>query len=66
MASDQISKIILGLKKIINKNLNAFWICPLIDESEKLELTAATKRFERLKKIFGSKVSIIHGKMNIE
>ena len=66
MASDQISKIILGLKKIINKNLNAFWICPLIDESEKLELTAATKRFERLKKIFGSKVGIIHGKMDIE
>ena len=34
------------------RKLNAFWICPLIDESEKLDLTAATKRFEKLEKIF--------------
>ena len=37
--------------KIIDKKLNAFWVCPLIDESEKLDLTAATNRFEKLKKL---------------
>ena len=64
--SGKISKIIKSLKDIVNKNLNAFWICPLIDESEKLDLTAATKRFEKLKKFFGNYVGIIHGKMSIE
>ena len=66
LPSNKLSKVILGLKNIIDKKLNAFWICPLIDESEKLDLTAATNRFEKLKKKFGDKVGIIHGKMDIE
>ena len=66
MTSNNVSKIIKGLKNIIDKKLNAFWICPLIDESEKLDLTAATNRFEKLKKIFKNYVGIIHGKMSIE
>ena len=66
ISSNKISKVIKGLKKIIDKKLNAFWVCPLIDESEKLDLTAATNRFEKLKKIFGNNVGIIHGKMDIE
>ena len=64
--SKNISKIIKSLENIVNNQLNAFWICPLIDESEKLDLTAATKRFEKLKKYFSNKVGIIHGKMDIE
>ena len=66
ISSNKISKVIKGLKKIIDKKLNAFWVCPLIDESEKLDLTAATNRFEKLKKFFGNYVGIIHGKMSIE
>ncbi len=65
-SSNKVSKIIKGLDNIIDKKLNAFWICPLIDESEKLDLTAATSRFVKLKKIFGNNVGIIHGKMGIE
>ena len=65
-SSNKVSKIIKGLDNIIDKKLNAFWVCPLIDESEKLDLTAATNRFEKLKKIFGNNVGIIHGKMDIE
>ena len=65
-SSNKVSKIIKGLDSIIDKKLNAFWVCPLIDESEKLDLTAATNRFEKLKKIFGNNVGIIHGKMDIE
>ena len=65
-SSNNVSKIIKRLDNIIDKKLNAFWVCPLIDESEKLDLTAATNRFEKLKKIFGNNVGIIHGKMDIE
>ena len=65
-SSNKVSKVIKGLDNIIDKKLNAFWVCPLIDESEKLDLTAATNRFEKLKKIFGNNVGIIHGKMDIE
>ena len=66
MPSNKISKINNSLKNIIKKKLNAFWICPLIEDSEKLNLTAATNRYEKLKKKFGNNVGIIHGKMEIE
>ena len=66
ISSNKTNKIIEELKSIIEKKENVFWICPLIEESEKLDLTAATKRFEKLKKYFGNYVGIIHGKMDIE
>ena len=64
--SSEVSKIVKTLEINLKKKLNAFWICPLIEESEKTDLMAATKRFEKLKKKFGNKVGLIHGKMEIE
>jgi len=66
LPSNKISKVTNKLKNIVNKKLNAFWICPLIDESDKTDLTAATKRYEKLRKKFGDNVGMIHGKMDIE
>lgn len=53
------------LEKEVKKEKRAFIICPLIEESEKLEITAAKKEFERLKeKIFPKlKLGLLHGKM---
>tara|TARA_B100000586_G_scaffold267780_1_gene243076 strand:- start:11 stop:1843 length:1833 start_codon:yes stop_codon:yes gene_type:complete len=66
VSKKEIPKIISRLKDIVENNYNAFWICPLIEESEKLNLIAAEKRFNLLKKIFGDKIGLIHGKMDIE
>ena len=66
VSSNNLSKIYKGLKNLVKKRLNAFWICPLIEESEKLDLTAATKRFDKLNKLFKGSVGIIHGKMDFE
>jgi len=52
-------------KKIINKN-QIFWVCPLIDESKKLDYEAAIKKFEYLNKIFTGKVGLIHGSLENE
>src|SRR5258705_6376495 len=40
-----------------------YWICPLVEESEAVNLTDAEARFESLKARFGDKVGIVHGKM---
>jgi ATP-dependent DNA helicase RecG len=40
-----------------------YWICPLVEESEAVNLTDAEARFESLKARFGDKVGLIHGKM---
>ena len=62
----KIPQILNALKNIIENNYNAFWICPLIEESENLDLIAAEKRFKLLQKNFNKKVGIIHGKMDTE
>jgi len=40
-----------------------YWICPLVDESEKVDLTDAEQRFKSLQQRFGDKVGLVHGKM---
>jgi ATP-dependent DNA helicase RecG len=40
-----------------------YWICPLVEESDTVNLTDAEARFESLKARFGDKVGLVHGKM---
>ena len=41
----------------------AYWVCPLVEESEKIDLAAAEARFEELKAKFAGKVGLVHGRM---
>ena len=56
-------KLIERLKEKLQKNEKVYWICPLVEESEELDLKAATVRYENLNKIFNDKVLIIHGRL---
>ena len=51
-------------KKINNSNDKFFWVCPLIEESQELDLKAATDRYNVLNKIFKKKVMLIHGQLS--
>lgn len=55
--------IVEALKNKFKQGARAYWVCPLVEESEKLDLAAAEQRFELLQKVFGNKVGLIHGKM---
>ena len=50
--------------KISTSNNKFFWVCPLIEESQELDLKAATDRFNSLNKLFKDKVLLIHGQLN--
>ena len=41
----------------------AYWICPLVEESETLDVAAAEERAEALRAIFGDAVGLVHGQM---
>lgn len=43
--------------------MQVYWVCPLIEESQKSDLAAAQKRYESLQKIFGDRVGLVHGQM---
>lgn len=55
------------VKEQIQKGQKAYFVYPLIDESDKVEAKAATKRFEDIKAFFGEQhVGLLHGRMKAE
>ena len=58
---EKINEIISFIKKHILDGNQVFWVCPLIDESKKLNYSAVIKKHNFLSKYFGNKVGLIHG-----
>ena len=56
-----INDIIKFVDKQINNGNQIFWVCPLIEESKKVDHQSSIKRYEILKKIFKNKVGLLHG-----
>ncbi len=63
---NKISEIIPLIKKQIKLNYQTFWVCPLIEESKKLNFSSAKKKFDDINKIFPNNVGLIHGNMSLE
>ena len=67
VSSSRIDEVIVKLKNSIAKGTQAYWVCPLIEESEVLHYTAAERRFEQLRAKLGEGVvELVHGKMASE
>ena len=61
---EKINEILLFVRKQIQNENQIFWICPLIEESKKLDYSAAIKKYNFLSKKFLNKVGLIHGSLN--
>ena len=61
---EKINEILLFIKKKINKGNQIFWICPLIEESKKLDYSAAIKKYNFLSAKFTNRVGLIHGNLD--
>lgn len=59
----KLPETVAALKRKIDEGTRAYWVCPLVEESEKSDLAAAEARFADLQKIFGADVGLVHGKM---
>tara|TARA_B100001109_G_scaffold249559_1_gene241650 strand:- start:277 stop:1479 length:1203 start_codon:yes stop_codon:yes gene_type:complete len=62
----KIEEVIKFISKEIEFGNQVFWVCPLIEESKKLDHSSAIKKFEYLKKKFPNKVALLHGKTDIQ
>ena len=58
---EKIDEILTFVKKQIKDGNQIFWVCPLIEESKKLDYSAAVKKYSYLSKKFDKKVGLIHG-----
>ncbi|MBT8472972.1 MAG: ATP-dependent DNA helicase RecG, partial [Marinicaulis sp.] len=62
--TDRNGDVVEGVRRAIAKGEQAYWVCPLVEESEVLDLTAAEARFEELKEWIGDGVGLVHGRMS--
>ncbi len=60
---ERMDELIARLKRALADGARAFWVCPLVEESETLDVAAAQDRFVHLQEVFGDKVGLVHGKM---
>ncbi|MEI7931827.1 MAG: helicase-related protein, partial [Alphaproteobacteria bacterium] len=63
LPSNRIAEVIERLKTVTAAGAQAFWICPLVAESEMSDLAAAESRAAHLKKVIGPSVGLVHGRM---
>jgi ATP-dependent DNA helicase RecG len=60
---DRLGEVAVRLKAAIEGGAQAYWICPLIEESEHIDLAAAEDRARDLGKLMGHPVGLVHGRM---
>ena len=64
--SERLGELVAALKRAIAKGEQAYWVCPLVEESEFIDLTAVEHRAEALREEFGDQVGLLHGRMKPE
>ena len=60
---ERLDELIDRIGGAIADGQKIYWICPLVEESEEVDLTAAEERFASLRPIFGDAVGLVHGRM---
>ncbi|WP_295533678.1 ATP-dependent DNA helicase RecG [uncultured Thioclava sp.] len=64
VASERIGEVVEHLRRAVADGRQAYWVCPLVEESERVDLTSAEDRFRHLRAELGEGVvGLVHGQM---
>jgi ATP-dependent DNA helicase RecG len=63
LPTSRLEDVIDAITRAMERDERAYWVCPLIAESELSDLAAVEERFEYLHEYFGDIVALLHGKM---
>ena len=66
VSEERLDEVVNALDRHIADGGQAYWVCPLVEESEKSDLAAAEARAEALRRRFGERVGLVHGRMKPE
>ncbi len=63
VSTGRLDEVIANLRRAVAEGRQAYWVCPLVDESEAVDLTAAEERFRSLRAALGDVVGLVHGQL---
>ena len=64
ISDERVSEVVDHLRRAIAEGRQAYWVCPLVGESEVSDLIAAEERFKTLRALLGeAAVRLVHGQM---
>ena len=64
MGADRLDRVVAAVQRALETAAKVYWVCPLVEDSEILDLAAAEERFAHLKQRLGpDRVVLVHGKM---
>jgi ATP-dependent DNA helicase RecG len=60
---DRLEEVLAGIARAIEGGAQIYWVCPLVAESEVLDIAAAEARYAELRARFGESVGLVHGRL---
>ncbi len=64
VSAGRMDEVVEHLRKAVAEGRQAYWVCPLVEESEAVDMTAAEERFKRLRAALGQDVvGLVHGQL---
>ena len=63
LSDERLEEVIDALGRHLTGGGQAYWVCPLVEQSEKVDLAAAEARAAMLRTRFGDRVALVHGRM---
>jgi ATP-dependent DNA helicase RecG len=63
LSVDRVDEVADALGRHIAQDKQAYWVCPLVEESEASDLAAAEERARALRLRFGDTIGLVHGRM---
>jgi ATP-dependent DNA helicase RecG len=63
VALERLGEVTAAVGRALAQGAKAYWICPLVDESEETDLAAARERAQALEPLLPGRVGLVHGRM---
>lgn len=62
----RLDDVIQGVERAVKKGDQIYWVCPLVEDSDLIDLTSVEDRHRQLSAIFGERVGLLHGRMRAQ
>ena len=60
---ERLAEVTEAVARALHTGRQAYWVCPLVEESESIDVAAAEERCKMLRQRFGAAVDLVHGRM---